>query len=187
MKRPVALIDLDNTLAEYDAAMRAHLLPLQSPTDPPLPDHLHDGTPYLDARMTLIKCKPGFWSGLKPIPMGFVVLDVIREEGFRLSILTRGPKTKPLAWAEKVEWAAKHVPDAKVTVTTDEKSQCYGRLLFDDFPPYIEPWLEHRPRGLVLMLDRLWNRDFSHERVIRITPDIDLYQLRMKLREVANR
>lgn len=187
MKRPVALIDLDNTLADYDAAMRAALQLLQSPTDPPLPAHLHDGTPYLDARMTLVKQRPGFWSGLKPIHLGFDVLDIIREHGFRLSILTRGPKTKPLAWAEKVQWAAEHVPDAKVTVTTDEKSQCYGRLLFDDFPPYIEPWLKHRPRGLVLMLDQPWNRDFAHERVMRITPDFETDRLHAALREVIAR
>jgi hypothetical protein len=47
----------------------------------------------------------------------------------------------------------------------------YGKVLYDDFPPYILRWLEWRPRGKVLMLDAQHNRDFTHPNVFRCTRD----------------
>ena len=59
------------------------------------------------------------------------------------------------------------MPLADVTVTHD-KGLVYGKVLFDDYPPYIERWLEHRPRGKVLMLETPYNRSFSHPNVLPI-------------------
>jgi len=47
----------------------------------------------------------------------------------------------------------------------------YGRALVDDWPPYVEAWLEYRPRGLVIMPDRPWNQGFSHPNVVRALGD----------------
>ena len=41
----------------------------------------------------------------------------------------------------------------------------------DDWPEYIKPWLEWRPRGLVIMPDQPWNQDFEHPQVVRHTDD----------------
>lgn len=185
--KQLALIDLDNTLANYAGAMRQWLELLQSPSDLPLPADLHDGIPYLDARMDLIKCYPGFWEDLAPIPLGFAVLEEIRSAGFRLNVLSRGPRTKPNAWTEKMRWCLRHVPDAKVTLTTEEKSGNYGRILFDDWPRYFEPWLDKRPRGQVIMLDHPWNQQVTHPRVTRIKSYADLTILRELLPEVHAR
>ena len=35
---------------------------------------------------------------------GMKVLDIAREIGFQIHILTKGPKKLPTAWKEKVEW-----------------------------------------------------------------------------------
>ena len=67
-------------------------------------------------------------------------------------------------------WFQKHVrpkaPEAKITITQD-KGLFYGTFLVDDWPEYIERWLEHRPRGLVIMPAHSWNQNFQHSQVIR--------------------
>lgn len=161
----IALIDLDGTLADYDVAMRASLEKLRSPLEPPLKD-IHGGEPWLEARRDLIRQNPGFWRNLARIQRGFEVVEVLRELSFRLMVLSKGPANATNAWTEKVLWCQEHLPDARVTIGQD-KSMVYGRVLFDDWPPYIRGWLEWRPRGVVIMLDHPHNQDFHHDQVIR--------------------
>lgn len=182
----VALIDLDGTLADYDAAMRLALDKLRSPTDPPLdPLGSEEGPSWLQERQLLIKQSPGFWRNLPRISAGFDVLDIIRKMGFRLMVLTNGPRKIPAAWAEKVLWVQEHVPDAGITIGRD-KGLVYGRVLFDDWPPYVERWLRWRPRGLVVMLDHPHNRGFSDPRVFRYT-GVEKDELTERLRLAATR
>lgn len=163
---PVALIDLDGTLADYDGAMKAELEKLRSPHEPPLGDDNHVAEPWLEARQLLIKRSPGFWLSLPKIPRGFEVVDVLRALSFQLMVLSKGPTRVPNAWSEKVMWCQAHLPDARVTIGED-KGMVYGRVLFDDWPPYIRSWLAWRPRGVVIMLDHPHNRGFEHDQVIR--------------------
>jgi 5'(3')-deoxyribonucleotidase len=158
----IALIDLDGTVADYDAAMSAALASLRAPGEPP-----HVGRdagdpepPHLEARRKLIQREPGFWRRLAPLPRGFEVVDELRALGFELHVLTKGPRSTPGAWSEKVEWCAEHLPDANVTVTGD-KSLVYGRVLVDDWPPYFTGWLSARPRGLVVCVAHPWNAAFA--------------------------
>lgn len=51
---------------------------------------------------------------------------------------------------KKVQWCQKHLQGVNITITTD-KSLVYGRVLVDDYPDYIESWLNWRPRGKVIM------------------------------------
>jgi 5'(3')-deoxyribonucleotidase len=125
-----------------------------------------DSIPYLKARRDLIKKQPGFWRNLVPIPEGFAIVEHMRKIGFELHILTKGPHNTTSAWSEKVDWCREFVPDAQVTVT-ENKSLTYGRVLFDDWPPYIKGWLKRRPRGQVIMLDSHENREFDHPNVFR--------------------
>ncbi len=88
------------------------------------------------------------------------MVEELRALGFELHVLTKGPRSTPNAWSEKVEWCAEHLPDANVTVTGD-KSLVYGRVLVDDYPPYFTRWLEVRPRGLVVCVAHPWNEGFA--------------------------
>lgn len=164
---PIALIDLDGTLADFDGAMAEKLSSLRSPgEDPALEVYGQEKHPWLEARRDAIKARPGFWRSLARIPDGFAVLEMIRQVGFEIHILTKGPTKTTSAWTEKVEWCQAHVPGVPITVTLD-KGLVYGRVLFDDWPPYIERWLAWRPRGLVIMLDHPWNQGFEHPNVFR--------------------
>jgi len=157
----VALIDLDGTLCDYDARMVEYQRKLQGPDEVPYSSRykMLMEPPHMEARRKMIQRQAGFWSGLKPLPIGFEVIDEMRQLGFHLHVLTKGPMTTVNAWGEKVEWCREHLSDAIVTVTSD-KSSVYGRVLFDDFPPYFEKWLDVRPRGLVICLASALNEEF---------------------------
>lgn len=175
----IALIDLDGTVADYDAAMTAAMRALQSPEERPYEDRYGGGAAeplHLEARRKVIQRQSGFWRKLRPIPVGFEVVAEMRAIGFTLHVLTKGPRASTNAWSEKVEWCAEHLPDAAVTITGD-KSLVYGRVLLDDYPPYFEGWLTSRPRGLVVCVAHAWNADYAaggskeHPNVLRYDGD----------------
>ncbi len=161
-----ALIDIDGTVGNFNKAIMRDLEAMRSPAEEPLTS-IENAPPWMEARMSHIKRTPGFWENLEKIEEGFAVLDILRHNEFDLHVLTKGPTKTTSAWTEKVNWCAKNIPDALITITQD-KGAVYGKILFDDWPPYIRRWLEWRPRGLVLMLDHEWNRDFNHSNVVRV-------------------
>jgi 5'-nucleotidase len=180
----VALIDMDGTLADLDLAMAEQLAALASPGEPS-----GEGTKWLKARKALIKNQPGFWRNLPRLEEGFRVLGAIKEVGFSLNVLTKGPFKTTTAWSQKVEWCREHLGDTPVTIT-EHKGLSYGRVLFDDWPPYITDWLVWRPRGLVVMLGHPWNQGFRHPNVVRIDRanfDADLEVARTRLQEAYDR
>lgn len=181
MNGPIALFDLDGTLADYDAAMRRDLEPLRSPGE------LSDFgmyTPWNEARRQVVQSQPGWFRNLDPYKPGFEILGIARELKFDLHVVTKGPSKTPSAWTQKLEWCMQHVPDAKVHVVSD-KSLVYGRVLVDDWPPYIERWLEWRPRGLVVMPAHLWNVDAFGFNANVIRYDGNLLEVRRRLEAIA--
>jgi len=170
----IALVDLDGTLVDYEGQLKADLKLLCCPTEGeilnegPLHD-LEDSAPYWKTRMDLIKGIPGWWENLGRLPDGFWILNQIYNLGFDIHILTQGPRRAAAAWSQKFVWFQKNVqgmyPEASITITRD-KGLVYGRVLVDDWPPYVTRWLEHRPRGLVIMPERPYNKDFKHPNVV---------------------
>jgi hypothetical protein len=158
----IALFDLDGTLADYDRAMREKYRELCSPAE--LAEMGEDYNPsdirhgYVHARTRLIRNTPGYWSGLQRYKQGFELLNIARDLGFDIHILTKGPKSHSLAWAEKVDWCVEHVPDAVGIQIVQTKSLVYGKVLVDDWPNYYMQWLEVRPRGLVVVPAHPWNK-----------------------------
>lgn len=65
-----------------------------------------------------------------------------------------------------MEWCNRHLANYidGVTIAHDK---VYGALLVDDWPDYIESWLKHRPRGLVIMPASDLNASFTHPSVVR--------------------
>ena len=166
----VALFDLDGTLADFDGAITTGMRSLASPDEPLWTSANEQNEPYyLTARRRLVKQMRGFWSGLPVLHDGLKLLHMARSLGYRLMVLSRGPSMNATAWGEKLEWCREHLPvDTQVTLTED-KGLVYGRVLVDDWPPYVLRWLEWRKRGIVIMPARQWNQDFSHPQVVRYT------------------
>lgn len=154
---PIGLFDLDGTLADFDASMRPKLAALRSPgEDPEAESTEREEVPYMKERRRLIKSQPGFWRDLAPIPLGFQLLEEARAQRFLCQILSKSPRKIPAAAGEKIEWCVKYVPDLPI-VLSEDKGLVYGKLLCDDWPEYIERWLEWRPRGLVIAVAQPWN------------------------------
>ncbi len=166
---PIAQIDLDGTLADYDKAMRHDMRRIQGPDEIPWEGHAEGEAPeYVHQRVRLIRQRPGWWENLERYEPGFEILHELQEAKFHCHILTKGPESAVASWTEKVRWCQKHVPGLPITVTQD-KGLVYGRVLVDDWPEYIARWLKWRPRGIVIMPAHPWNLDFQHPRVVRYT------------------
>jgi 5'(3')-deoxyribonucleotidase len=158
----IGLIDLDGTVADYDAALTEAQEAIRSPDEPPYRDRYSGGSepPYVEARRKMIQRQPGFWRNLKRLALGFDVVEELRRLEFQLHVLTKGPQSNGPAWGEKLEWAREHLEDATVTVTGD-KSIVYGRVLVDDYSPYFTAWLRNRPRGVVVCVAHPWNEQYA--------------------------
>jgi 5'(3')-deoxyribonucleotidase len=166
----VALFDMDGSLADFDGATIADLNRLRSPAEPLTPVNFRelDRFRYMRARMHLIHGQPGWWRKLGRIESGFTVLRLAEKIGFEINILTKGPRSHPQAWAEKLEWcqAQPELRTRAVHITVN-KALVYGVMLFDDYPAYMDAWLAHRPRGLGIMPATPNNGGYEHPRVVR--------------------
>ncbi len=162
----IALFDLDGTLADYDGQLLKDLQQLASPYEPP--PELYAKIPYLEARRHMITSQVRWRLKLGKFQLGWDVLEVAKEIGYSISVLTKGPSSKHAAWAEKIEWCNHHLAGYIDGVTiTHDKGLVYGAILVDDWPDYATRWLEHRPRGLVIMPASGHNEGFTHPNVVR--------------------
>lgn len=165
-RKKIALFDMDGTLADYDGQLLKDLQIIASEYEPP--PKLYSNSPYLEARRHVITSQVGWFLKLEKLKLGWDVLEIAKEIGYSITILTKGPSTKHIAWAEKVEWCNKHLSEYIDGVTiAHDKGMVYGALLVDDWPDYITAWLKHRPRGLVVMPANDHNSDYSHPNVVR--------------------
>ncbi|MEK6853610.1 MAG: hypothetical protein AABX64_02910 [Nanoarchaeota archaeon] len=165
----VALFDMDGTICDYVGSMKLELDRLRAPNEPRLDPFKIDNDPkyqYLWDRMDLIKSDENWWANLPRYTLGFDILAITKELGYYNEVLTQAPKTNPAALAGKLRWILNNL-DADTDFTmTRNKSRHYGRVLVDDYPGFVLPWLEHRPRGLVIMPSNEYNQGFNHKQVI---------------------
>lgn len=166
-KGRIALIDMDNTLFDYKEKLREDLKKLMSPGEE-MPENLWDeSAPWIKERMDLIKRVPGWWRNLPKFQLGWDIYGVLKEMGFCCHILTKGPISKSHAWMEKVQCIQDHFErDVVPNIVGESKDGTYGRVLVDDWPPYVKGWLKHRPRGLAIVPSQDYNKRFLHENVV---------------------
>lgn len=164
----IALFDMDGTLCDYDKPLSERLERLKSPHEPICKMPLRDNAPdYIKERADLIRASEKWWEELPKFKLGWDILGVARELGYRIVILTQGPRKNPASWSGKKRWIDKNLgTDVDITITRD-KGLVYGKVLVDDFPGYIERWLKWRKRGLVIMPASEENKDFHHPQVVR--------------------
>jgi 5'(3')-deoxyribonucleotidase len=166
----IALFDLDGTLCDYDKAIITDYNKIKSNGDPEYESFSKkiQSNSALKERIRLIRNQPGWWTNLEKYKPGFDILNLAKDLGFSINILTKSPGSSPNAWTEKYKWIKRNLADYNVNVTiSDDNGIVYGKILVDDYPEYIVSWLANRPRGLVIMPAHPWNEDFKHNNVIR--------------------
>jgi len=165
----IALFDMDGTICDYVGSMKLELEKLRAPNESYIDPFEIDNDPeyqYLWGRMDLIKSDEMWWANLPKFKLGFDILALTKELGFYNEILTQAPKSNPAALAGKLRWIINNL-DGDIDFTlTRNKSRHYGKVLIDDYPGFILPWLKHRPRGLVIMPLNRYNKEFVHDQVI---------------------
>lgn len=168
----IAYFDLDNSLANYEKAVLQELECLRSPAEEYvstvhgwLPDHIF-------RRKSLITSSLEFWVNLEPIPLGFEVLNICKEIGYKIVVLTCCPKTKPNAATGKLLWCQKHLCKDIDFKIVSQKNIDYGSVLYDDFPEYMDEWFKLNKDGLGLMPNHDYNQNYSRHNVHKVDNNI---------------
>ncbi len=177
----LALLDMDGVVADWHGALQRDLKDV-------LGKDLKRLSPRARQRVEwLIRGQDGWYLNLKPIPLGLYIEKTLRDIGFTVMIATKATTKTPTAWSEKVKWCTRHLPNVELMTVTGDKTKIYGKILVDDMQKFAEPWLRHRPRGIVIMPDQPWNKGYRHPRVYRVKTKTDVKKLRPILTEAYNR
>jgi len=175
---PTALVDMDGTVYNFHDTMNRDLKSLLGKTRVSKNVRWKIGE--------LIRRQDGWFRELKPLPLGFKIVSLLRHLGYDIMVLTKGNTRVKNCWSEKAEWCSNHMPFAKVTITED-KGLVYGRVLVDDWPAYIERWKKWRPRGIVIVPAQPWNRHMKGDGIYRVRHAADLAKLKPILAAQARR
>ena len=163
------LWDMDGCIADYDGSMGVQLEAIRSPeetwTGRGHAVAAEENADWMRKRIELVRKVPGFWRNLERLDKGFELIEAAEPFNFENHVLTKGPSQTVNAWSEKAEWCAKHVPGFHIHMS-QKKSLVYGKVLVDDWPGYFIPWLEVRPRGLVIAVKWPWNEEYSHPNLV---------------------
>jgi len=161
----IALFDMDGTLCDYEGTLTNDVRKMQSPEETPYSVSLNNPN-HIRNIIKVIRKVPGWWSNLPKFQLGFDIFELARELGFKTSVATKAPYNNFVACGEKMAWCKANLPSDVDVHITEDKSALYGRVLVDDWPPYIKAWLNHRPRGLVVMPVHPYNVEFKHPQIV---------------------
>jgi 5'(3')-deoxyribonucleotidase len=82
-----------------------------------------------------VKRMPGAYIAMEPIPGALEGVRSLIGMGHDVWIATKPPTGVPVAYAEKVAWILKHLPELKrKIILTHDKSLLCGDVLIDDRP-----------------------------------------------------
>jgi FMN phosphatase YigB (HAD superfamily) len=163
----IALFDMDGTLFNYDLGLKTELDKIRCPDEPEIKFDFNNNPPYLANRIKLITSSESWWENLPKFELGWDILNLARMLDYKIHILTQGPKENPAAWSGKKKCIDKYFGEDFDVTLTRNKGLVYGKVLVDDYPVYIQKWLEYRKRGLVIMPAHEFNKDYKHPQVIR--------------------
>jgi hypothetical protein len=167
----IGLFDMDGSLADYEGQLEKDLSKLLNAEDLKRFRELGmwkaDEEEPFKSLIRLLKKQPCWWRSLPVLDSGMKIFTIAEQIGFTNHVLTKGPKRYPRAWKEKVEWCQAHLGESIDVHITANKGMVYGKFLYDDYPSYMDTWLEARPRGLGIMPVNKTNKDYYHSRCIK--------------------
>ena len=169
-EKPIILFDMDGTLCDFVGAISKDMEKLRYPKEPKYHHSYSDDVPgYIKARERFIKSSQEWWENLPKFKLGWDILKMAKNMGFRIVILTKASRESPDSYAGKKAWIEKNLGGNTEINFSEDKSLVYGRMLVDDSTKFADSWLKHHPRGWVIMPADHNNKDFKHERIVRYT------------------
>lgn len=181
----IALFDMDDTLFDHNGQLERDLEKLRKSREPHAEVYAINRLPdYLIKRTREIRAPKEWWANLPKFQLGWDLWDLAGDLGLKREILTKASLKNPNMWLGKVECIIKHLgTNIPLTITSSEKSRHYGKILVDDYPPYVLGWLQHRPRGLVIMPAHPYNAEIKHSQIVRYTGE-NLEQVRAEMERI---
>jgi len=169
LKKPVVLMDMDDTLFAFaEAVLEAHN---QVHLTSYVIDDWHTyyirdwAHPIVCDEMHRLFNEPGFFASLKPHPEAEAVVDRLLKN-FHVEVCSTPPKTivngvktvNSGAAGEKIDSIRLYFPSlAQDIMLTDKKSKCRADIFVDDSPNNVFGWCEENPDGLGVLVKRRWN------------------------------
>lgn len=179
-EKPVALLDMDGTICDYHNALQRDMQNLLGGETV--------SQPTREKIEGLVKSQTGWYRKLKPLPLGMEIYRTLREIGFQIVICSKGSRWSKNSWTEKMEWVAEHLDEDVLMNLTQVKQLVYGRVMVDDYPSHFLPWLERRPRGIVVVPAQDWNVDVKpNERIHKMYESDDIEKIRPILEKAYSR
>lgn len=167
MKDLTVLIDMDNTLCDFEGQLKKDIFQLSNhPPSTEINYRLSSCPQDIQKKSKIIMSSPGWWQNLPTLKDGLELYKLAKEGGAYIEILTKAPKTYPLAWTEKFLWCKKNIPDVDNINLTLQKKKYPGDILIDDWPDYITSWLDYNQNSKAILPLREWNKDYTHPRAI---------------------
>lgn len=161
---------MDNTLCDFEGQLKRDIFKLSNiSSEIEINYHSPNCPPNIQKKSKIIMSRSGWWQNLPILEDGFELYKLAKEEGAYIEILTKAPKTYPLAWTEKFLWCRKNIPDVDNINLTLQKRKYPGDVLIDDWPNYAESWLEYNPNGRVILPLRKHNQEYKNPRAIHYT------------------
>lgn len=175
--KPLILFDMDCSLFDYQHAMVTSLNEMAENDSELIKNDQNlwgiDNNPLYKERQDIIKARKGWWTNLPPIQLGFDVFNHCKSLGYKIEILTKGPRKFPNAWAEKLECCQMHFgPKINVNVVTSKK-YFFGNILYDDLPSYLSDWLKQNVNSFAIMPIYPSNIKYFHNRLHRLDNNLD--------------
>ena len=166
----IALFDMDGTLVDFEKGMYNSLRPMSGPNEEVMEPPFWDAPDHIRERIDMVMESGNWWKNLEPMKLGMELFKEAQRIGYEVHILTQGPRNTSVAWKEKLDWVRTYLGDVDITVTRN-KGLVYGKILVDDYPPYLDSWLKWRNRGLCIMPSNGHNKDYERDQVLRMTED----------------
>lgn len=176
----VALVDMDGVLCDYRGALDRDMAKVLGP--------MTLASDVMERIEVLVKSQAGWYRNLKPLPLGIKIYETLRDIGFQVVINSKGSRVSKNSWTEKVEWINEHLGDNVLVNLTQAKQIVYGRVMVDDYPAHFKPWLEKRPRGIVVVPAQSWNEEIeTGGQIIKVHTLEDIEDARPILEEAFSR
>ncbi len=167
MTQPLILIDMDNTIVDFDSRFHEHLIPLVPKEIIDVWDKsnywIEDSFPpeYHQLIHTILSEK-GFFLNMDPIKGALEGLKEMQREGMNVIICTSPHKDSIHCIDEKREWVNQYLGDkfAKEMIFSYDKTEVAGDILVDDRTDLISKG-KHHPTWTQVLFAAEHNRNFD--------------------------